>query len=547
MYNKNSAIFKLADKVDLKRCKLLCGKTIEPMYRKIDQGLEPIQPQVIKAVCKLAEIMTDKSAGGVGTYEAQNGQTGYCGEIVDSGDRYCVAINPSSFSRTYQILVSKGASGTYNLGPRHSEDGAVILTMILFKERIQKKSMDLFNSMTEIFKGLKDLPQAQGDKVPDSLANNFARLSSWMLRKLYHPDDFEYSIFDESGNIEKITPYAIKKGKYAPTNVLAGEFKLLADMEAPKKPVKTSAKQHALPKKKFGHPYTEEEQKLIPEIPDWYVVPKEVGVITKMIQMTTGSNHPMRNFMFRGPSSTGKSSLAKAIAATLHMPYTFVTCAADTESYLFFGQPMYDKDGKVKYVESDFIRAIKNGYLVEVQEPYVIAKQGVLTSLNGLLDDGQATTLSTGEIVRRHPDSIVIFTTNVDYVACKRPNQSVLRRMDAIFDIEQPSDKIICERVASVTGFDNMAILKKMAVVRKKINKYLQKEELADGVCGVTELIDWVEAFMTTGDIFTSAEFTIVSKATDNLDAQQAISAFVEAEFDPNTKINTGADNPLYY
>jgi hypothetical protein len=119
--------------------------------------------------------------------------------------------------------------------------------------------------------------------------------------------------------------------------------------------------------------------------------------------------------------------------------------------------------------------------------------------------------------------------------------------MDAIFDIEQPSDKIICERVASVTGFNDMTILKKMAMTRKKINKYLQKEELTDGVCGVTELIDWIEAFMTTGDIFTSAEFTIVSKATDNLDAQQAISAFVEAEFDPNTKINTGADNPLYY
>ena len=547
MMNKNSAIFKLAGKVDLKRCRLLCGMSLGPLYLPAD-GME-IRPQAVKAVCKLAEIMGDQSAGGVGTYSTRDGRTGYCGEITDFGDRYCAALNPSSDGRTYHVLVSRGNSGAYNFGPTHPEDGSVLLTMIFFKERLEKKDRQLYSCMTNILKGLLALRREQVKEVPDVLRLNFASLSEWIHNKLCDPDDNEYSLFDEEGNIEKITPYAIKRGKYAPDNVLGGKFEILADLAAHSHLSEKPSGNNGHSGEKFGHAYSEEEKKLIPVLPDWFIMPKEAGTVAQMILKTTGSNHPMRNFMFRGPSSTGKSSLAKAVAAALHMPYVFVTCSADSESYLFFGQPMYDKNGKVKYVESNFIRAVKNGYLVEVQEPYVIARQGVLTSLNGLLDDGQEAVLSTGEIVRRHPDSVVIFTTNVDYVACKRPNQSVLRRMDAIFDILQPSSDVLCSRIASVTGFRDTAVLKKMISVRSKISQYLQKEDLTDGICGVTELIGWVEAYMVTGDIFSSAECTIISKATDNLDAQQTICAFVEAAFDPDTKFHRDAeieDSTLY-
>ena len=67
------------------------------------------------------------------------------------------------------------------------------------------------------------------------------------------------------------------------------------------------------------------------------------------------------------------------------------------------------------YVETDFVKALKHGYLVEVQEPSTIIQPGVLVGLNSLLEQEGSITLPTGEIIRRHPDTVVIVTTNCSF------------------------------------------------------------------------------------------------------------------------------------
>ena len=274
---------------------------------------------------------------------------------------------------------------------------------------------------------------------------------------------------------------------------------------------------------------TEDEKKLVPTIPEWFVEPSQLGQIVNLITCSTNSIKPKRNFMFRGPSSTGKTTLAKAVAAKLGKPYVYLTCSADTESYDFLGQPMYDQEGKVKFIESPFITAIKNGYVVEIQEPYVIAKQGVLTALNGLLDDSNGITLSTGEYVERHPDTVVILTTNVNYVGCRMPNQSVVRRMNAIYDIDMPDAQEIKERIIATTGFDNKPLLNSMVDVFYQINKHLEEEDVTDGVCTVSELIDWASATMILDSVTEAAQFTIVSKSTCDLEMQATVAQLVSA------------------
>ena len=90
------------------------------------------------------------------------------------------------------------------------------------------------------------------------------------------------------------------------------------------------------------------------------------------------------------------------------------------------------------YVETDFVKALKHGYLVEVQEPSTIIQPGVLVGLNSLLEQEGSITLPTGEIIRRHPDTVVIVTTNVSYEGCRSMNQSVVDRMSLVKDIELP-------------------------------------------------------------------------------------------------------------
>src|SRR5699024_2703139 len=64
------------------------------------------------------------------------------------------------------------------------------------------------------------------------------------------------------------------------------------------------------------------------------------------------------------------------------------------------------------YVETDFIKALKNGYVAEIQEPSTILQPGVLVGLNSLLEQEGTITLPTGEVIRRHPDAFVVVTTN---------------------------------------------------------------------------------------------------------------------------------------
>lgn len=65
-----------------------------------------------------------------------------------------------------------------------------------------------------------------------------------------------------------------------------------------------------------------------------------------------------------------------------------------------------------RYVDTDFIKALRYGYVIEIQEPSTIAQSGVLVGLNSLLEQSGSITLPTGEIIHRHPDAVVVVTTN---------------------------------------------------------------------------------------------------------------------------------------
>ncbi len=92
------------------------------------------------------------------------------------------------------------------------------------------------------------------------------------------------------------------------------------------------------------------------------------------------------------------------------------------------------------YSSSNLITALKNGYVVEIQEVVSIQKPGVLVSLNSLLEKSGSIHLLTGERITRHPEAVVVMTTNVDYVGLEAINQSVLDRMDLIVDFSKKAD-----------------------------------------------------------------------------------------------------------
>lgn len=127
------------------------------------------------------------------------------------------------------------------------------------------------------------------------------------------------------------------------------------------------------------------------------------------------------------------------------------------------------------YVETDFVKALKHGYLVEVQEPSTIIQPGVLVGLNSLLEQEGSITLPTGEIIRRHPDTVVIVTTNVSYEGCRSMNQSVVDRMSLVKDIELPEPEVMVQRAMAVTGCADEYLVSQMVQVVNDMADYCRK------------------------------------------------------------------------
>lgn len=335
-----------------------------------------------------------------------------------------------------------------------------------------------------------------------------------------------------------------------------------------------------------GRTFTPEEEATIPILPSWYIIPPEIKQICEHAQKTTGS-HAMRNFLLRGPAGTGKSEGAKAIAAAMHLPYRFLTCSAGTEIFDLIGQIMPAMNPKPKennhwerptfmdiqmdpasvhyaftkeydesvdentvfdevlqfmeeriraeqqngsgsaqsfeYVDTPLVEAIRNGYVIEIQEPSVIANPAVLVGLNGLLDQCKSLTLPTGEIVERHPDTVVIITTNTDYAGCKGMNQSVISRMNLVIDLEEPDEATLVDRVKGITGCKNTKAIQKMAKIVKNINEYCRESSIRDGCCGVRELIAWVQSYMICNDMSEAAKYTVLASASADSQCREEI------------------------
>ena len=164
----------------------------------------------------------------------------------------------------------------------------------------------------------------------------------------------------------------------------------------------------------------------------------------------------------------------------------------------------------------------------------VITQPGVLVGLNSLLEQSGSITLPTGEIIQRHPDTVVVVTTNVTYEGCRGLNQSVVDRMSLVEDIELPSPEVMAQRAIAVTGASDEYQVSQMVQVVNDMADYMRKNGITDGTCGMRSLIDWIISSEITGDVHKSALSTIISKATSDEEDREALrTAILEPIFAP--------------
>lgn len=595
----------------------IANKKIKVSSKYGDGTTSTLCGTVIKAVHAVCHCMDGSGEGAVGIidhrtaaeYKSSAGADAYHLVVYDSNTGSLMASVYDSNMETFENY-------TLNSSGR---DGAAVM-MALFPILMQD---DEFKESFEAYQDELNAGYPHMDKATEYMAlmcdNAYRRIKD---------DSCVAHIkvnVDKAGNLMRVSQTHLDSGSFTPTTVLAGEFKIFAQTGPAQIYSATETIDHAdfegqyvLNKRTF----TPQETMLIPKLPEWYIIPKEVVDICKHAKATTGKSMQMRNFLLRGPAGTGKTMGAKAIAAGLGLPYMKYTCSANTEIFDFVGMIFPDSEDSTgsaqldaeretlmqmgginyanvsklmklpdlddmdydpagvymaltgvenaaatsqdcmsivldrvtekvrelsktvkdknssgqtyRYVETDFVKALKHGYVIEIQEPSTIVQPGVLVGLNSLLEQSGSITLPTGEVIQRHPDAVVVVTTNTSYEGCRGMNQSVLDRMSLVRDVELPSPEVMVQRAMSVTGATDEYEVSKMVQVVNDLAEYCRKNSITDGSYGMRSLIDWIISSEITGDVYESALYTIISKATaDELDREALISTVLEPIFAP--------------
>ena len=564
-----------------------------------------LSTSVIKGINAVCACFLGKAEGAVGLKERRT-VAEYKSSVSPDAfhlvvyDRSKGSLAASVYDKNTQVMER------YVLGPS-DRDGSAIM-MALFPILMEDKEFEEnFNSYyMQYVSGFTDFDVAR-DAMAIICDNAYRRISDPT-----NPNHIGIEM-DISGNLMMISRANLDAGAFEPKEVTAGEFTIFAQTARVKKnvTVRSIAPEEFTGKYAFSErDFSAEEEALIPKLPEWYIIPKEVVTICNHAKATTGRPTQMRNFLLRGRAGSGKTMGAKAIAAGLHLPYVKYTCSAGTEIFDFIGQVFpatgeesssamdardtaesgslsgvadyteiagrldlpklddieyapdkaYSKlTGTVKdeatpqecvavllekvlaesaasrspsheehkrefiYTETDFLKALKNGYVVEIQEPTTILQPGVLVGLNSLLEQDGTILLPTGEQIQRHPDAVVIITTNVNYEGCRDMNQSVIDRMNLVMDVELPTPEVMVQRAMSVTGVSDEFKVTQMVNVVNNMAEHCRKNSITDGSVGMRGLIDWIESSEVTGDPYESALHTIISKATADEEEREAL------------------------
>ncbi len=397
--------------------------------------------------------------------------------------------------------------------------------------------------------------------------------------------------YPNNGNLKNVTQTLAKSKKFLP-DMVWGTFQFMSDQKGSgtSKFTFKSVKDFVGYFADNNRILSDEEKSLVPQLDDGYILPEEVVTSCYLISKTHGTKRPMTNIMLRGDPSVGKTAGARAIAAGLGLPYTFITCNAGTEMYNLIGDMMpidsTDSDDSIneelfkdlptatdismdpvtayeaitgvskadatetecmtelfrkqmklcseacgqgfRYVESPLVRAIRNGWVCELQEPSLITRPSVMPGLNGLLDETGCVVLPTGEMLHRHPDCIIISTLNVDLEGCRPLNQSFIDRHHLIVDMKCPNDAVISKRIKGMTGCGNDVPLQTMVDCVHQIAKKCQTCGATDGnVNSMRSLANWVQAGMLIGDYAKAAEWTVVSGATSDPQTREELMGVV--------------------
>ena len=562
--------------------------TMVEWLSQYNQGRQAtLHPPTLRAMLNIAGIYLKQTEGALGfqkgNYDLLNF---YCMEYVKGNQRHALVYNPISAKIRGICKTEKQTYKALDFVERNVSDGEEVLAMLIYVSLEKKEALynlefaqNFVLFMQQMKEGWKNAKLAL--KAAFLCCDN-------LYRRVENVQDFnnegiplEKSQLGKNG-MEQLSKLAIESELYAPNDAIKGIFQILGETKKARewtlKELKKIYGQH------WSFPKDYEDR--IPQFPE----DMKVGEYAQDI-LSAIVESPFRKFMITGNAGTGKTTDAQMIAQILGVPYFALNCGPETdESTLvagiypnsrkkaedhmkfpslqeFVADPMqvledvaytrkegiskseafrelldavyqsgYQKaknEGDFVMQESEIIKGCRMPSVIEIMEASLIVEPGTLGKLNRLLDDSRKLDLLYGGVVERHPNAIIIITTNLNYVANREFDFSVVSRMNKVQHRKDLTEQQLAERAMFRTGCKDMEVLKQMAKVMKRLDAVVKEEFGKAGLCGYREYENWVYEYMRTQNLVKAAEDTVLSKLVSdeedrNLLRQVCMEIYVE-------------------
>ncbi|XP_024011307.1 midasin [Eutrema salsugineum] len=202
--------------------------------------------------------------------------------------------------------------------------------------------------------------------------------------------------------------------------------------------------------------------------------------------------------LLQGPTSSGKTSLVKYLAAISGNKFVRINNHEQTDIQEYLGSYMTDSSGKLVYHEGALVKAVRDGHWIVLDE-LNLAPSDVLEALNRLLDDNRELFVpELHETISAHPNFMLFATQNPPalYAGRKILSRAFRNRFVEIHVDEIPEDEL------SEILFKKCSIAKthatKMVEVMKDLQRNRQSSKAFAGKHGYItprDLFRWADRF----------------------------------------------------
>lgn len=359
-----------------------------------------------------------------------------------------------------------------------------------------------------LFKLINEQDQ-EGKAAIDALINEFKNTGSFKHSK-------ELFIYNDLMYFSKDNGY--------PSSITEESFVIPSVKSQQNKNNKSKRKIRSFNPDKYTIPWDRElskdEKALIPKYNDGVdiIVPDEVYDIAEIVKGEYESIMPVKNILLYGEAGAGKSTMARILSWGWGVPYYGFDISKNIDEVSITAGAEV-QNGNLSYNLSKVVQAVEQGGVLEFREIYT-AHPGVQTFLNGLLEEGELR-LANGKVINRHPNCIIIGTTNVDYAGCQEFDKSTDDRFQLQAKVlPMPEEKII-EVVSFRSGNADKKLIKKLYDSWLKMREKVKQEQI-DGEATMRKLIMWAKTCKYK-PVIESAKITVLSGISKEEEVQEDI------------------------